>query len=968
MSNTPTSSPNHTSSSSSYSPVEVSTGNGPSLERPRSVSRHSDPPMGTNLFNGPSLAMGASTGNGPSLQRPRSRSRHSDPSLRTNLINRPSSPYRPHSLSHHSDPGDPRNRNNAPDYMVPGPSFHHAVSTPDLRASWRDNHQPLPAKDINYHYGNPARTRDFPSSPEREVEGRQMLVSRSLSDRSCVGSDAGFLSHSPAPLQRTFVYPPSYEGAPRYAKTFYLQSDDTLATYNGEYSLRYSGSVPDLSASYPPFSPHYYHPHSDRASPTPSQYSDYSSYSSYTSEPSPRSEYMSPRSHLSESGFSPNESGDETIENGSVLGLRRYERSTSRESNYLRSNSESPSGFGRAQSPSPSSSPRSVNYSSPRSKIPTYKSSTQQSASQGSGVTTKNDVNRTSNDGGRERSLTLNRTRSMSNLGDEKKLSAPKEVSEKRRDSLPMSVSGHREKYPLAKVPIPSFREFKQKKLERDSKTDTLAGKTGHKGGESSKSPKTSPKHESKSKADMSRSTLKDRLSSLYESSKDISAQNATKTLSESKKVNSSVNEKIERDVCIAKSADLTETKNDNSDAVKEMRNSRKVSRAREESPFSKNEVIHQLMIKYGLYEKGGQKKSGSPKIEKKEILSGNIDSEAKESSNENEHKRTISPRGSQKLTLEDERNWRNSTDHSNRSTPKSSPSSMRKSSLTTESKKSAAERFRELRRMNGIRKDTVESSVDVGEVESKRNLTAAGSIERTTAVKNSGGNDVDCQMADVIRTRTLAMKSKMTADETSASETKDLEANSDSSSSIKNSFTLRGTSRAILCASKFKRATNNTPKGSPLPNRKQLADIIGKSDVTTKVTSQEPTNDSANSPRDTIDVKRNESFDKPSPNTKRRRFRGDRSLRKGGIHTSMLSVASSMCSDTEMEDTVSIFSEMDSLDDERGTRGRRWESFHSNFSADSGSAHMFEFETDSNATEYDEVFDDQDSGGEASY
>ena len=35
--------------------------------------------------------------------------------------------------------------------------------------------------------------------------------------------------------------------------------------------------------------------------------------------------------------------------------------------------------------------------------------------------------------------------------------------------------------------------------------------------------------------------------------------------------------------------------------------------------------------------------------------------------------------------------------------------------------------------------------------------------------------------------------------------------------------------------------------------------------------------------------------------------------------------------------------------------------------SADSGSAHMFEFETDSNVTEYDEVFDYQDSEGNLS-
>ena len=67
---------------------------------------------------------------------------------------------------------------------------------------------------------------------------------------------------------------------------------------------------------------------------------------------------------------------------------------------------------------------------------------------------------------------------------------------------------------------------------------------------------------------------------------------------------------------------------------------------------------------------------------------------------------------------------------------------------------------------------------------------------------------------------------------------------------------------------------------------------------------------------------------------------------------------------DSETEDTVSIYSEIDSPDDQRSTRGRRGESFHSNFSSGSGSAHLFEFETNSLTTEYDEVFDDQKSGG----
>ena len=77
-----------------------------------------------------------------------------------------------------------------------------------------------------------------------------------------------------------------------------------------------------------------------------------------------------------------------------------------------------------------------------------------------------------------------------------------------------------------------------------------------------------------------------------------------------------------------------------------------------------------------------------------------------------------------------------------------------------------------------------------------------------------------------------------------------------------------------------------------------------------------------------------------------------------------MLSVASTTWSDTDLDDSVSISSELDSMGDERGTRGRRWDSFHSNISADSGSAHLYEYETNSNVTEYEDVFDEQDSEG----
>ena len=961
-----------TSPSPSYSSVRADVPTGPSSYRPQSTLHQRDSPLWANLDNA------------LESYRPRTLSRHSDPSMSTYGESGPFSPLRPHSLSHSSDPGDSGYVKSAPNFMAPGRGLHHAASTPDLRTSGQEfsmmnYHHSYPANDVNYHHGYPdqycSRAGAYPPTPHREVEGRHLLTSRSLSDLSNLGYDAGYGSQSPTAIQRSFAYP-SYEGDPRYREMFYLQSDSASPRiYNGEYRLHSAGSFPDLTTSSPQFSPPYFNPRNGRASPTPSQYSDYSSFSAYTASPSPspRDACFSPRSRLSENGFSLNESGYGTRGNESALSFTGCDQNSSREFEYLRYNSEIPSGCRRGESPSPSTPQRFFGYSSPQNIVPPYKAKTQNNSLQGLDPTTKTNSSRSSTVGGRERP-SLSRAMSLSNLGKEAKRLITEEVSEKRRDSLPLSVGSPREKYPLARVPIPSFKEFKQKNLERYSKNIRVDENAHAKEVGLRKSPKT-VKHESKSDTD-GRSSLKERLSSLYESAKDISAQNTTKRLSivnkmdssvgEGYKLNSSGNRRIDKN--IAKSGESIEPKHDSS---KETKISRKISKGRQESPFSKNEVIHQLMLKYGLYEKGSQKKSRSPKDERKAISSGNISLDGKERGNDEKEPQRLSSDGKGKLMEERETNWQGATDQSTGSALVDSPLSSRKTTqgITGEARKSAAERFRELRRKNGICKDVSEASLDGAGVTSRVKSTESSSIDRT-GVENYGNtkasqkNDLE-SIAD--RAQSLALKSNSAQDEICASHSEPINAKPDSSNVTKNSFSLRGTSRAILCASKFKRAANkelSTTKDSPLPDRKQLSEIIGKTEETTKHRNQETEKNSANSPTNLMDVKRNRSFDRASPRARRRRFQEDRGLRKGGIHTSMLSVASSVCSDTEVDDTVSICSEMD---DERGSRSRRWESFHSNMSADSGSAHMFEFETDSNVTEYDEVFDYQDSEGNLS-
>jgi len=576
----------------------------------------------------------------------------------------------------------------------------------------------------------------------------------------------------------------------------------------------------------------------------------------------------------------------------------------------------------------------------------------------------------------------------LSNLGDEQKRSISKGVSDKRRDSLPLAgdVKVARDKYPLARVPIPSFREFKQKNLEENLKNRTFAGKNEAIEKLSERSSRAESKPESKTKAEL-RASLKERLSSMYESAKDISAQSATKRLSDSHAMNKSGKDEkggIEKP-SVGKSTELIKEKPNNSGEAKKSDSLRKISKGRHESTFSKNEVIHNLMLKYGLYEKGGQRKAKSPTGEEKETVLPKDSSHA--NMLEKDIKNETDPTEKQPSTQEAENNLMILTE-SNRTTLRTSPVSARTSAIqgtASESKKSAAERFRELRRQTGPRNRSLEVvNTRDKETTTELNSTENASIKDSTIRErlkrqdsdtgffekhNSGENDQESTAADVIRARSHASGGRTTTTTDGIFESQKVAADlnpSPGSPRKKNSISLRGTSRALLCATKFKRATNKeskTSNGSPLPNKRQLEDIIAKGDSSPKVESQELQNKRH---AETIEIKRSESVEKLSPNTYRRRFRMDGRLRKNGIHTSMLSVASSACTtDSEMEDTASIYSEVDSLDDKRGTRGRRWESFYSNISADSGSAHLFEFETDSNATEFDEVFDDQESEDE---
>lgn len=172
-----------------------------------------------------------------------------------------------------------------------------------------------------------------------------------------------------------------------------------------------------------------------------------------------------------------------------------------------------------------------------------------------------------------------------------------------------------------------------------------------------------------------------------------------------------------------------------------------------------------------------------------------------------------------------------------------------------------------------------------------------------------------------------------------------------DDNSSTDNNDKSPKTSRTLWAAAKFKLKLGKSPTNSPLMKRKDKnstsKDNIDINDASPKL---ETKKDSAMlSPRVVRDlqvvdnVDRRDSLEPPSPGP----------LQKNGLHTSLLSISSSIYStdNEEYDDSSSIHS----VDERSVGSRRRWESFHSNVSADSGSAHLYDFENDSMEDPFDD-------------
>ena len=881
--------------------------------------------------------------------------------------------WRPHSSSLQSAPVDLRYNESAPNYLVPRPSLHSTLSSPDL-GSWcrsppnLQHHVSLSASSMRYHLEatNYASTnvRDFESATKRQVE-KKPLLSRSLFDiASSAGSDVVFGLQSPALLQRTFVNP-NFHGTPSSGGTQDFRIWDS--------SFVRSGSQTDLSGSHVPWNPPYHGSHSERCSPTPSQCSDNNSYSSYSPDTSPRRPFDSPNQSLRSSK---SDNCSSTKQNCGALEYQTLQRSSSRESEDHSGIPNFPVDYRRGYFSFHSKETRPIENSRPRSELQKNRLLAQQNvlANGTKEILQSNrrdEISGTSDEFRRERKVSLSRTHSCSVLGDEKQRSEwNTSSSNQRRDSLPLDISGPRERYPLAQLPIPSFGEFKR----RNASNQTESGSTFDKDKTSQESPDGAAKVASKQDEKReSEANGKNRLSSLYESVKDICGHTKAKPLTGSGNYLNVPNE-LKADAMERKVADASEGS----------KSTRKYSRSRQDSPFSKNEVIHQLMLKYGLYEKCGHRQTKSPTNETRIVRAKSDGSGVKEK----RHADSQSQPSRSKLSpgSVNEKETFSSSIHS--SAPKSprSPRATDKTiqrsahkmveSTNQERRKSASEILKELRQKNRFVGETtkpLDSSPIASQSKTNKSTLQHGNETTSSEMDNSNsgnrspsnenpGNDLDSKMADILKARLAVIRNRAVTKETDKSD----EISNNSGTVLveaKSPRSMYGTSRTILCAAKFKRAKNKAgivSTGSPLPEKKTPEKIAVSNDASAEVTNcpRHETVLGAKETNDTksIEIKSQSSIDQPSPSTDHRRLCVDKSLRKRGIHTSMLSIASSVWSrDADMDDTSSICSETDLDDGGRGTRGRRWHSFYSNTSADSGSAQMFEYETDSAATEDDD-------------
>ena len=585
----------------------------------------------------------------------------------------------------------------------------------------------------------------------------------------------------------------------------------------------------------------------------------------------------------------------------------------------------------------------------------------------------------------------------------------------------PNNRHDNREKYPLAQMPIPSFEEFKNRN-KKQPMGDRVASDEPKDQNDAERRPQVSSVKTLQAESSSSSSLVKQgTLSSLYESAKDIGGQN-TRKISESKSSSP-------RDAVSPRRGSI-------GSPLRSRENSRALARSLAESKtaaegqakkgyFGKNEVLHNLMTKYGLYDRRATRGESGLKAENRTETSqkreqdgkdraGELEEEEKaprvETSNSGASWRTRrtsllksapksplgTPRRTQESSLRTSKGTRESplgTAPGTQENPLGTPRGTQKSPLgtsrgmlgsslgtpgdTMENTSGQPRGTQEspsvpvgggIRRFSGARKSDVITSPVLANLLDKYNLRSSrtgeegkpGRESRRKAKKTGrelqtevDGSEGDPRLSCAQTARNPQpdeLDSNMAAPARKVpifdkAEPKSVVAASNAGAVPTMDF--YKTTRVVMSASKFRQNTKKSSLlDSPKAERRKTED-----------TPKDYHSESAGRTDDARDS--GVKHDKP-------RVRGEVAarLQRGGIHSSLLSLSSvTSADDVDTDDGLSLYSEADAL--ERGkARGRRWESFHSNISADSGSAHMFEFDSESAITEYGDVFDENEPLG----
>ena len=859
----------------------------------------------------------------------------------------------------YNDPGTQRYRASSP---LIGRPMYNAHSTPDLVTCY----QGQPVDEPNHL--SQARTYQRPASPSllnamnhnNSNIGERIFSSRSLTDLSNLPYEpssprpfdlrqrtSSLSEIGPVPLQTRQRYPME---AIRARSPLDWHPSDTVPRSLSDPVYTYGRPSPSRLAPYGfspdvPLSPPSYRDggfFSGRSSPAPIHPGDlqHISYTGYSQSPRarPRGSFSRENELLQREGrdssYSPND--------------HRFSSSLT----DLRSTGISPP-FSESYS---HDAPRRQNVYSNENRI------TSPSGTCATELSTKE--LRIPNETRREKP-SLNRARSCSEVEKEKRKSGSLNLLSHKRDS--------RDKYPLAQMPIPSFKEFKQRKQQNgegarsssnkesnahDKNTsDALSVKTTH-----AQVPSPSP-------------TKEITLSSLYESVKDIGGQN-TKEISESRRTSLRTVSALHKNSMES----LSRARESSRALAKSLLEAKKSSDVRPNSYFTKNEVLHKLMMKYGLYDRNATTDENPKATEDaaKTNASSNprsrnhkdVPTPAQESDKAKSCDAVVqenpmgSPRGTQKSSVGSPRGTQMSPVGSPRGTqmsPMSSPRGTQKSDPVT-----APVLTNLLDKYKLLSAGKVKENVNVGKHSETQRIDAetdqktkdkevsksSTQDESQVSVRNASRpgrrNDLDSSMTEILKARLAAVRKK-SAEKTNALNDDANHAKQRNSGGA-SSLDFYKTSKAVWCATKFRLNKKKSPSSSPNVERKGRET---PDEEKTPKSAAEKIEDSTG------------KFGKEDGSHLSIGSCTPARLRKSGLHTSLLSLSSSVYSaeDMDMDDGLSLYSEADSQDSNRG-RGRRWESFHSNVSADSGSAHLFEFDTESAVTEYGDVFDENEPLG----